>query len=109
MSKPSRSEILHSAIQAGIPTEAAWAIDDFVVRVDMDLSGSGISHLGENDFAIYDYPPAEDWLRRDCVWPHHLVRLGDGTFHFVTFEQTKGAVEFKLRWGLEVIERKVNA
>lgn len=99
---PSRIQILFECVIAGVPEYARDAILDFTSRVDMNRSGSGILHLGANDFGIYDFPLAEAWLREDCQWDHEILRLGDGSFHFVSFRETQGAVEFKLRWAREV-------
>ena len=79
------------------------SIDDFILEVNMDESGSGIDYLGDNSFGIYDYPSAEEWLW-DSSWKHKAYRLGDGTFHYVVFEDPQGSVEFKLRWGRQVVK-----
>lgn len=81
--------------------ELPEVLEDFVLSVDMQTSGSTARYLGHDSFGIYDYPPAERWLRDECIWPHTTERLGDGSFHFVTFQDPRGAVEFKLRWGRE--------
>lgn len=79
------------------------ALDAFVLDVIMGESGSGIEYLGNNDFGIYDYPSAEEWIQTSS-WPHSVYRLGDGTFHYVVFNDPQGAVEFKLRWGRQAVK-----
>lgn len=78
---------------------------DFIESVDMRISGSGIEYLGYNAFAIYDYPRAEEWIVTENPWSFTRYRLGDGTFHCVQFEDTHGAVEFKLRWA-RLVDKK---
>lgn len=76
----------------------------FIEGVDMRQSGSGIEYLGHNAFGIYDYPAAEQWTQ-ETSWPNTLYRLGDGTFHTVEFKEHQAAVEFKLRWGRQVVKK----
>jgi hypothetical protein len=96
----------HSKVEALIATaqlDLPVRVDDFIFSVNMDTSGSGIEYLGHDDFGIYDYPAAEEWAR-ECSWEADIHYLGDGSFHYVVFKDTKGAVDFKLRWGREVVK-----
>lgn len=94
-----KMEAMMAAAQKCLPA----TIGDFILEVNLDASGSGIEYLGRNDFAIYDYPGAEEWLK-ECHWITEIHRLGDGTFHYVVFDDPQGAVEFKLRWGRQVVK-----
>lgn len=39
-----------------------------------------------------------DWLSNECSWQHKLEGYQDGLRIRITFEDKRGAVEFKLRW-----------
>lgn len=39
-----------------------------------------------------------DWLSDECSWKHKLEGYQDGLRIRITFEDKRGAVEFKLRW-----------
>lgn len=102
-------KLVYQLAAAGFDEGGCVFIMDMIEKIDQRTSGSGIKYLGDDVFLIYDYPMAEEWLIKDCIWQHTLTRLGDGTFHLVCFVEPKASVEFKLRWGRELEERKQNA
>lgn len=102
MKNPGAAIVYFDLLKAGVSEHRRVTIFRFVSGVNMDKSGSGIFYLGEDDFGIYDYPLAEEWLREECLYSHDYVRIGCGDFHYVKFHNAKGAVDFKLRWSREL-------
>lgn len=100
---PSSYAVLDCYVE-NIPDHLIEPMIEFIESVDMRQSGSGIEYLGHNAFGIYDYPLAEQWIKATS-WSNMLYRLGDGRYHSVVFEDSQAAVEFKLRWGRQVVKK----